>query len=923
MKNIIKSFLLLIVLSVTVSSNTVTQNIIFTDSKTGRTYNLYNLLDAGFYVLFHASWTDEAFSAGSFPGNNFLYSDYGENEKTLLMFEICINNTSGYVDWCNTTNGGVDYGVVTWENGGESFKNATSAAVSNESFLFRPNYTYDSNFGAISLVNEQYISKTENLSNIVMLTPKSNSTFYSNKNNLIGYTLTYDLTPLKIEYSMGSAGSWTEIVSEETNPEFHSWQVGDIVSDSCRLRITSKKDTNESVMNNGYFSIKRGVLELRAQLAGRTFYQGDRVEIKWWERGDVGTVKLEYSLGDTNNFQLIENSVSNDTMYSWVVPYINSNSTMIRITSNNHNNISVKSGTFSVVNSINISYPEGPDTLYKGEDELIRWTSLKDLGTLRLEYSKDSCKSWNPIAIEVTDTGSYTWRVPEGNSDYCKVKVISNNDENIFNESNRFFAMKPGLIVVDAPNGQEVWYKGQRRNIEWNTRGEIGTVKLEYSLDNGTLWHLIESSTGNDGVFEWTLPDTVSENCRIKVTSNYYNTVLDESNNKFSIRNPSITLTAPTVGEVWQGYEYRDVTWNSTGISGNISISYSIGDSTSWVLESSEIPNDGVFTWRVPNIASDKCYLKVSSSKYPSISNKNSVPFIIQKSSLNLADITANPISDTVFVNDSAKFTVTALGEAPLTYQWQKNQVDLVGETSSELIIENVEYSDSGNYRCIVKNNFSSDTSFSAKLTVVGEGIKILSPNGGEFFSQNSNMQINWNSNLSSYQVAIDYSIDNGFSWVSIIDATEDDGEYSWLINCDTSSSCLIKISSVQNSAVFDISDNVFSIDYQTDISEMDYDLNKVKKLSAAPNPLSILDYEVMILPPDNLRGHGVLAVFDLMGNVLDKQIVALTGEKCFRWDLRNSNGVKVGTGTYMAVLTVKRDDGTVYCDKIRIGVKK
>jgi hypothetical protein len=63
-------------------------------------------------------------------------------------------------------------------------------------------------------------------------------------------------------------------------------------------------------------------------------------------------------------------------------------------------------------------------------------------------------------------------------------------------------------------------------------------------------------------------------------------------------------------------------------------------------------------------------------------------------------------------------FTVVAEGTATLTYQWQKNHVNISGATTSSLLLENVSESDQANYRAVVTNTGGSATSSDAYLNV-------------------------------------------------------------------------------------------------------------------------------------------------------------------------------------------------------------
>ena len=75
-------------------------------------------------------------------------------------------------------------------------------------------------------------------------------------------------------------------------------------------------------------------------------------------------------------------------------------------------------------------------------------------------------------------------------------------------------------------------------------------------------------------------------------------------------------------------------------------------------------------------------------------------------------------------------FTVIAFGAVPLTYQWQKDGVDLTdgssitGATTATLTIADVMESDEGGYRCVVTNTVGMDTSNTAVLTVGKEFVE-------------------------------------------------------------------------------------------------------------------------------------------------------------------------------------------------------
>lgn len=81
--------------------------------------------------------------------------------------------------------------------------------------------------------------------------------------------------------------------------------------------------------------------------------------------------------------------------------------------------------------------------------------------------------------------------------------------------------------------------------------------------------------------------------------------------------------------------------------------------------------------------------------------------------------ITKQPANETVTVGQTATFTVTASGDTPLAYQWQKNGVNVSGATSASYITPATVSSDSGaKFDVVVSNSLGKVTSGSATLTV-------------------------------------------------------------------------------------------------------------------------------------------------------------------------------------------------------------
>jgi hypothetical protein len=82
--------------------------------------------------------------------------------------------------------------------------------------------------------------------------------------------------------------------------------------------------------------------------------------------------------------------------------------------------------------------------------------------------------------------------------------------------------------------------------------------------------------------------------------------------------------------------------------------------------------------------------------------------------------ISEPPASLATTEGETATFSVTASNPyaGALSYQWQKNGVDLAGATLATLVLDPVQLADAGDYSVVVSNSVASLTSLAATLTV-------------------------------------------------------------------------------------------------------------------------------------------------------------------------------------------------------------
>lgn len=137
-------------------------------------------------------------------------------------------------------------------------------------------------------------------------------------------------------------------------------------------------------------------------------------------------------------------------------------------------------------------------------------------------------------------------RAYSGNTDAFVTRVFFSADE----------------LTVTSPNGGESWVATSSHDISW-TSSSMGTpIDIHCSTDGGSTWTPVAGSTANDGLFSWTIPDTPSTSCLIRVQETD-GSPTDTSDSAFTIQAYSAeTVSTPfapagtSEGSVYTGYSF-------------------------------------------------------------------------------------------------------------------------------------------------------------------------------------------------------------------------------------------------------------------------------------------------------------------------------------------------------------------------------
>ncbi len=144
----------------------------------------------------------------------------------------------------------------------------------------------------------------------------------------------------------------------------------------------------------------------------------------------------------------------------------------------------------------------------------------------------DTCQ---PVFVDTTVYDSSTRSVFISNtSEFDKIVLIPSVLGGDEWEAGYTMNITPLEEGVFQPNGGENIYSGTSYQIAWYYGDSVSTVVIELSPDNGQTW-FTQDTTENDFVYDWTVPDSPSDSCLIRISDADNASQYDVSDSVFSI----------------------------------------------------------------------------------------------------------------------------------------------------------------------------------------------------------------------------------------------------------------------------------------------------------------------------------------------------------------------------------------------------
>ena len=371
-------------------------------------------------------------------------------------------------------------------------------------------------------------------------------------------------------------------------------------------------------------------------------------------------------------------------------------------------------------------------------------------------------RSGDDFLYAIKPSGTLRWKMSMKTSQYLSPAVTREGTIYIGSDDACLYALQPG--------GTEKWkYNSGNPIISSPTIGADGaiyfsnTTSVQSLNPDGTLRWKYGIGNGN---YSFASPVIDANGTLYAISGNY---------NLCAFTPSTVTLSVPNGGEEWSAGTKQIISWTSTGAT-LIKLEYSLDNGNTWNTIASQIDASKVhsYIWTTPISMSSTCRIRVSNPSIPSVVDQSGT-FTILSQTLTL---TAPNGGEKWCAQNAYTVTWNGIGISRVKIEYSTDNGSTWSAVADSLASADQAYSwkipNDSSSRCRVRISDCwnpscfdiSDASFSIAPQPL---LRVISPNGGEDLQGGNTQDISWTaSGIDS--VRIEYSPNNGSSWITIAD---------------------------------------------------------------------------------------------------------------------------------------------------------
>ncbi|MCG8606686.1 FG-GAP-like repeat-containing protein, partial [bacterium] len=412
-------------------------------------------------------------------------------------------------------------------DGGQVWTTLTEASANDRQYEWQvPHVASDSSVIRISeAMNPSVFGTSSGLfsivpSSLLLDAPNGGENWSVSEDQQITWTTVGGVDSVRLEYSLDNGATWLLIVDWLPNDGVYVWSLPDVTSDNCKVRIVDIQDGQLDDQSDDVFAIRGSTVVLQSPNGNEKWFAGTTQSVLWTSEGRIDSVGLEYTVDAGMTWLSIIDQTESDGEFLWEVPAITSDSCKVRVVGSGPKSaVDESDGLFAIKpTALTLVSPNGEESWVAGTEIAITWQSAGLVDSVKLEYSLDAGTSWQEIANPTANDGHHEWEIPELTSDQCLVRVSKAGEDSTSDMSDAVFSIRASILALRLPNGGEFWQAGSLQEIAWDFSGQIDSVRLEYSIDDGREWFVITDNVENTGSYSWPVPAVTSDSCLVRIS---------------------------------------------------------------------------------------------------------------------------------------------------------------------------------------------------------------------------------------------------------------------------------------------------------------------------------------------------------------------------------------------------------------------
>jgi len=262
----------------------------------------------------------------------------------------------------------------------------------------------------------------------------------------------------------------------------------------------------------------------------------DIVNVEWEAQDNwlLTWAKIYFSPDIFAQFEFIDSVDANSGSYEWQVPdsVISSNCRMSIVVSDYRNNIaSDTSSIFSIFDNtrpvVSVLTPQEGFSIPEYELLTTTWNATDniEMDSVQIIYTTGVGQKVRIMGILPADSSQFSFNIPQGVTDNAMVILhgwdTAGNDTIVYSPRFSVTDNTPPEVDLSTQFSDSSFEIMSTRSISWAASDNVAiqSIDIVYSIDAGDTWISISENEPNDGEYFWLIPNTPSEQCKIKVTA--------------------------------------------------------------------------------------------------------------------------------------------------------------------------------------------------------------------------------------------------------------------------------------------------------------------------------------------------------------------------------------------------------------------